>query len=130
MRGGYTSIWVILVVIDYLSSSSLPSSPTHSLFPPLPLSSHLSSFLPFSSPLSFSLSPRSELENQKNINAKTSDQLSDMKLRLQESHQEAEDKGEQLRIVRAHNLKLNVTLEQLERGSEADNRDRLTLERR
>jgi hypothetical protein len=53
-----------------------------------------------------------------------------MKLRLQESIQEAEDKGEQLRIVRAHNLKLNVTLEQLERGSEADNRDRLTLERR
>ena len=70
------------------------------------------------------------MESQKNINAKTLDQLSDMKIRAQEAQQEVEDKGEQLRIVRAHNLKLNVTLEQLERGSEADNRDRMTLEKR
>lgn len=53
-----------------------------------------------------------------------------MKEHLKDATEEAEEKGEQLRIVKAHNLRLNVTLEQLERGSEADNRDRITLEKR
>ena len=35
-----------------------------------------------------------------------------------------------MRLLKGHNLKLNVTLEQLERGSEVDRGDRLTLERR
>ena len=73
---------------------------------------------------------RSELEGQKNGNTKTLNLLSELKARLQEASEEVEEKGEQLRVVKAHNLKLNVTLEQLERGSEADNRDRVTLEKR
>ena len=73
---------------------------------------------------------RSELEGQKNGNTKTLNLLSEVKARLQEASEEVEEKGEQLRVVKAHNLKLNVTLEQLERGSEADNRDRVTLEKR
>lgn len=63
-------------------------------------------------------------------NAKTLDQVSDLKQRLDTSAEELEEKGEQLRVVKAHNLKLNVTLEQLERGSEVDTMSRLTLEKR
>ena len=73
---------------------------------------------------------RSELEGQKDGNAKSVTLLSELKARLQEATDELEEKGEQLRVVKAHNLKLNVTLEQLERGSEADTRDRVTLEKR
>ena len=73
---------------------------------------------------------RSELESQKSTNTKTLDQLNSIRERLTEATVEAEEKGEQLRILKGHNLKLNVTLEQLERGSEADSRDRVTLEKR
>ena len=73
---------------------------------------------------------RSELEGQKMSNAKTQDQVSELKHRLDSTVEELEEKGEQLRVVKAHNLKLNVTLEQLERGSEVDTMSRLTLEKR
>ena len=70
------------------------------------------------------------MESQKSTNTKTLDQLNSIRERLTEATVEAEEKGEQLRILKGHNLKLNVTLEQLERGSEADSRDRVTLEKR
>ena len=106
-----------------------------SLRPSLSLSSSFFSFHPCSSlfilVLSFhSCFFRSELEAQKALNIKSADHLHVAKDRLTEATAEIEEKGEQLRVLKAHNLKLNVTLEQLERGSEVDRGDRLTLEKR
>jgi chromosome segregation ATPase len=73
---------------------------------------------------------KSELEAQQASHSKLQDQMSSVKERLNETVVELEEKEEQLRVTKAHNLRLNVTLEQLERGSEADNKDRQVLENR
>lgn len=73
---------------------------------------------------------KSDLEAQLASHSKLQDQMSSVKERLNETVVELEEKEEQLRVTKAHNLRLNVTLEQLERGSEADNKDRQILENR
>jgi len=76
------------------------------------------------------LALRGELEAHKAAHAKASEQLAATRQRLQEATAELEGHTEQLRLAKASNLKLNVTLEQLERGAEAEAAERHALERR
>ena len=76
------------------------------------------------------LAVRGELEAHKAAHAKAAEQLQATRQRLQEATVELEGHTEQLRLAKASNLKLNVTLEQLERGAEAEAAERHALERR
>ena len=76
------------------------------------------------------LALRGELEAHKAAHAKASEQLAATRQRLQEATAELEGHTEQLRLAKASNLKLHVTLEQLGRGAEAEAAERHALERR